>query len=86
MVLRAKIVLLAAAGTLNKDIAAELNTGMKTICLWRNRFAKSGLAGIEKDAPRGGRCWIGASHRKIARQRPNSPWERVDRSSTYPLV
>ncbi len=22
---------------------------------WRNRFAKSGLAGIEKDAPRGGR-------------------------------
>ena len=55
LVLRAKIVLLAAAGTLNKDIAAELNTGMKTICLWRNRFAKSGLAGIEKDAPRGGR-------------------------------
>lgn len=55
LVLRAKIVLLAAAGTLNKDIAAELNTGMKTICLWRYRFAKSGLAGIEKDAPRGGR-------------------------------
>jgi len=55
LVLRAKIVLLAASGKLNKDIAAELNTGMKTVCLWRNRFAKSGLAGIEKDAPRGGR-------------------------------
>lgn len=55
LVLRAKIVLMAAAGMLNKDIAAELNTGMKTVCLWRNRFAKSGLAGIEKDAPRGGR-------------------------------
>jgi transposase len=55
LVLRGKIVLLAAAGRLNKDIASELNTGMKTVCLWRNRFAKSGLAGIEKDAPRGGR-------------------------------
>jgi transposase len=55
LVLRAKIVLLAAAGKRNKDIAAELGTGMKTVCQWRNRFAKSGLAGIEKDAPRGGR-------------------------------
>jgi transposase len=55
LVLRANIVLLAAAGRLNKDIAAELNTGMKTVCLWRNRFAASGLVGIEKDAPRGGR-------------------------------
>jgi transposase len=55
LVLRAKIVLLAAAGNLNMDIAAELGTGMKTVCQWRNRFAKSGLAGIEKDAPRGGR-------------------------------
>jgi len=54
-VLRAKIVLLAANGKLNKDIAAELGTGMKTVCLWRNRFAKAGLAGIERDAPRGGR-------------------------------
>ena len=41
LVLRAKIVLAAADGTLNKDIAAELGTGMKTVCLWRNRFAKS---------------------------------------------
>lgn len=55
LVLRAKIVLLAADDRLNKDIACELGTGMKTVCLWRNRFAKSGLAGIEQDAPRGGR-------------------------------
>jgi transposase len=55
LVLRAKIVLAAVDGKLNKDIAAELGTGMKTVCLWRNRFAKSGLAGIEWDAPRGGR-------------------------------
>lgn len=55
LVLRAKIVLLAADGRLNCDIAAELGTGMKTVCQWRNRFAKAGLVGIEKDAPRGGR-------------------------------
>jgi transposase len=55
LVLRAKIVLLAAAGKLNKQIAAELGTGMKTVCQWRNRFVKAGLAGIAKDAPRGGR-------------------------------
>jgi len=28
---------------------------MKTVCQWRNRFAQAGLAGIEQDAPRGGR-------------------------------
>jgi transposase len=55
LILRARIVLAAADGKLNKDIAAELNTGMKTVCLWRNRFAKLGLVGIERDAPRGGR-------------------------------
>lgn len=55
LVLRAKIVLAAAAGKLNQEIAAEYGTGMKTVCMWRNRFAKSGLAGIEHDAPRGGR-------------------------------
>jgi transposase len=55
LVLRAKIVLLAAAGKLNREIAAELATAPKTVCLWRRRFAEGRLAGIEKDAPRGGR-------------------------------
>jgi transposase len=55
LVLRARIVLLAADGWMNKDIAAELKTAPKTVSLWRMRFADSRLAGIEKDAPRGGR-------------------------------
>ena len=55
LILRAKIVLAAADSKLNKEIAAELGSGMKTVCLWRNRFVKSGLPGIERDAPRGGR-------------------------------
>ena len=55
LVVRAKIVLRAAEGKLNKDIAVELGTHPDQVALWRNRFAASGLAGIEKDAPRGGR-------------------------------
>jgi transposase len=55
LVLRARIVLCAAEGMQNKDIAAELGTDANTVGRWRNRFCARGLAGIEKDAPRGGR-------------------------------
>lgn len=55
LVLRAKIVLLAAAGIMNKDIAEQLNTSRKTVSLWRTRFASQRLKGIEQDAPRPGR-------------------------------
>lgn len=55
LVLRAKIVLLAAENKMNQEIAAELATLPKTVSLWRRRFADGRLAGIEKDAPRGGR-------------------------------
>ena len=55
LVMRAKIVLLAAEGKMNKEIAVELATDQQTVARWRRRFAAHGLAGIEKDAPRGGR-------------------------------
>jgi len=55
LVLRARIVLRAADGTMNKDIAKALKTAPKTVSLWRTRFAERRLAGIEKDSPRGGR-------------------------------
>lgn len=55
LVLRAKIVLLAAAGTDNQEIAERLATSRQTVGLWRQRYIESGRAGIEKDAPRGGR-------------------------------
>lgn len=55
LVLRSKIALMAAAGRLNKEIARELRCGAKTVSLWRTRFAKRGIAGVEKDAPRGGK-------------------------------
>jgi transposase len=55
LVLRAKIVLAAAEGKLNQEIAADLRTLRKTVSLWRSRFASQRIAGIEKDAPRPGR-------------------------------
>jgi len=53
--MRAKIVLLAATGKMNKDIATEVGTDRLTVARWRSRFAQMRLAGIEKDAPRSGR-------------------------------
>lgn len=55
LVLRAKIVLRAAAGMLNKDIAADLQTDRECVGRWRQRFAAHRLAGLERDAPRAGR-------------------------------
>jgi transposase len=55
LVLRARVVLAAADGKDNKTIAADLKTNRPLVGKWRTRFAQSGLAGIEKDAPRGGR-------------------------------
>lgn len=55
LVTRAKIVLGAAAGKENKDIAADLGISRGAVAWWRIRFAEAGIAGLEKDAPRGGR-------------------------------
>jgi len=54
-VLRANIVLRAAEGKQNKQIAEEMGINPNTVVRWRGRFAEFRLAGIEKDAPRGGR-------------------------------
>jgi transposase len=53
LVLRSKIALLASDGLRNTEIARVLCCGSKTVCLWRRRFALHGIAGIEKEAPRG---------------------------------
>lgn len=55
LVQRAQIILLAAAGKENQEIAAELGIVRHTAARWRNRYIQLGLAGIEKDAPRSGR-------------------------------
>lgn len=50
---RARIVLLAARGMQNKDIAAELNVGRVQVARWRERYVQLGVGGIERDLPRG---------------------------------
>lgn len=52
---RSAIVLSAAEGNENKEIASQLGISRKTAGRWRRRYAESGMAGIEKDAPRPGR-------------------------------
>lgn len=53
LVHRARIILLAAGGMQNKDIAAELTVGRVQISRWRERYLQFGIAGIERDLPRG---------------------------------
>jgi len=52
---RAQIVLLASEGLTNQEIATKVGATRLLVGRWRSRFAQRGLAGIEKDAPRGGR-------------------------------
>ena len=53
-VVRAKIVLMAASGLGNDEIAARLDTRREIVSKWRKRFFEQGLAGLE-ERPRGGR-------------------------------
>ena len=53
LALRARIVLLAALGLQNKDIALALAVGRIQVSRWRERYIESGLEGIERDLPRG---------------------------------
>ncbi len=53
-VVRAKILLMAAAGFDNDEIADRLDTRREIVSKWRKRFFEQGLAGLE-ERPRGGR-------------------------------
>jgi transposase len=50
---RAQIVLMAAQGLQNKDIAEQLGIGRVQVSRWRERYLEGGLQGIERDLPRG---------------------------------
>jgi transposase len=55
IVLRARIVLLAGQGISNHAIARQLHTSRPTVLLWRERFTRSGVPGLMRDAKRPGR-------------------------------
>ena len=84
---RARVVLLAAAGKQDLEIAAEVGISNQKAARWRKRFLKLGLAGLEKDASRPGRKptitaaqvqrWSARPHRKSQQMRPtgaHAPW------------
>ena len=52
---RSGIVLLAADGLQNKQIAAQMGVTPRMVALWRGRFIALGIDGLLKDAPRPGR-------------------------------
>ena len=52
---RVLVVLLAAQGLQNKDIAVEAGLDRRQVALWRQRFLDGGIDAIRKDAPRTGR-------------------------------
>ncbi len=53
-VFRAQIILLAARGLDNDEIAARLNTRREVVSKWRKRFFEDGLSGLQ-ERPRTGR-------------------------------
>jgi transposase len=55
LVERARVVLRAADGRLDKEIAAELGITPEKAARWRRRFLDGGMEALRKDAPRPGR-------------------------------
>ncbi len=52
---RASVILLAAQGRQNKDIAAEVRLDRRQVALWRRRFIDGGIEALLQDASRSGR-------------------------------
>ena len=52
---RARVILLAAEGWQNKDIAVEVALDRRQVALWRQRFLQGGIDALRQDAPRCGR-------------------------------
>ena len=87
LVTRARVVLSAAEGKENKDIAVELHISRGAVARWRDRFAKAGVAGLEKDAPRGGRPLKArqALVRRIIERRPSKSLRTPPTGAHAPL-
>lgn len=60
-VLRARIVLLAAEDRSTRSIARELGTMPRTVSLWRGRYAREGLAGLQERRRAGPKPKYGAA-------------------------
>ncbi len=71
---RARIVLLAAQGKSNLEIAAQLGTRPARVSKWRTRFARQRLAGLADEArPGKPRQYDAASEKRILKKLDESP-------------
>ena len=68
-VIRARIILYAAEGLGNDEIAARLDTPRQVVSKWRKRFFEEGLSGLE-ERPRGGRPGVFSPRRRDRGQSP----------------
>jgi transposase len=86
LIVRTKIVLAAAAGQRNDEIATTLNCTRRTVSTWRSRVAERRLEGIEQDAPRGGRTpeqralWEAEIIRQTTQETPSNATQWSTRS------
>ena len=71
---RSRIVLMAAEGMANKDIAAELGIDANKVGRWRTRYAKEGPPAIEKERPRGARGQPERSHGSTGYRPSHAGW------------
>jgi DNA-directed RNA polymerase specialized sigma24 family protein len=68
-VIRAKIVLYAAQGLSNDEIARRLDTPRQIVGKWRKRFFEQGFGGLE-ELPRPGRPGVFSSRYRRRRRGP----------------
>lgn len=62
-VVRAKVILYAAEGLDNNEIAARLDTPRQIVSKWRKRFFQKRLAGLEEEPRRGRPAGFSPQHR-----------------------
>src|SRR4030042_6694538 len=76
IVQRAHIILYSATGRTTKEIATALGLRTATVSKWRNRFARSRMAGL-MDAPRPGKAAIynATTEKRILTHLDNAPPE-----------
>ena len=63
---RASVILLAAKGWQNKEIAVEVKLDRRQVALWRRRFSEGGVQALMQDAARSGRTPSGTPEARIA--------------------
>jgi hypothetical protein len=78
VVQRAKLLLLAAEGVTNTEIAERLGVSRPTVIAWRKRYVREGLSGRLADRPRRGRPRACAGHGAPISWPP--PWPHRHRS------